>query len=127
MSARRDSRTPPALVRQRARMDRLNARLCDLLQQRARLAIAISRWKAARGLPVADPARERAMLAAMLATPGPGFAPAALRRLLQAILRESRAAAVAATQARGVAARPRTAHSHPTRSTAPRHRRRPRS
>lgn len=127
MSARRDSRTPQALVRQRARMDRLNARLCALLQQRARLAIAIARWKAARGLPVVDAARERAMLAAMLATPAPGFAPAALRRLLRAILRESRAAAVAAARERGAAAPTRPASRRPARAAAPRPRRRPRS
>ena len=113
MGARRDSDTSAELARRRARMDRLNVRLRDLLQQRALLAVAIARWKKARGLPVADPARERVMLAAMLAAPGPGFEPPALRRLLRAILRESRSAALTAVQDRATASRSRTARPRP--------------
>lgn len=101
MPARADNRTAPELARQRARMDRLNRRLRDLLQERARLAIGIARWKAERGLPVADPARERAMLAAMLRSPGEGFEPLVLRQLLRAVLRASRSAALQATGRRG--------------------------
>ncbi len=93
MAAQLDNRGRQALARQRARMDRLNRQLRDLLQRRARLAVEIASWKAARGLGVADPARERAMLDAMLRTSGEGFDRATLRRLLRAILAASRAVA----------------------------------
>jgi chorismate mutase len=124
MNARPDNRTQGDLARQRARMDRLNLRLRDLLQQRARLAIDIACWKAARGLPVADPARERAMLAAMLESPGPGFERPALQRLLRAILRESRAAAVVEARRRVARSRARAVRVPPGSAAAPRPRRR---
>ena len=80
-----------ALARRRAAMDRLNRRLRDLLQERARAAAAIARWKAARGRAVADPTRETAMLAAMLRDAPEGFDRATLARLLGAVLRAARA------------------------------------
>jgi len=79
-----------ALARRRAAMDRLNRRLRDLLQERARTAAAIARWKAVRGHAVADPTRETAMLAAMLRQAPEGFDRATLARLLRAILRAAR-------------------------------------
>jgi chorismate mutase len=79
-------------------MDRVNDALCALLQRRARLAVEIAAWKQGRGMGVADPARERAMLAAMLRNAPPGFDPAALRRILRVVLRESRALAVRAAR-----------------------------
>ena len=82
------------LQRRRARMDAVNRALCALLQRRARLAVEIASWKHARGLAIADPARERAMLQAMLADSAPGFDRAALRRILLVVLRESRRLAV---------------------------------
>jgi chorismate mutase len=75
-------------------MDRINQRLCALLQERARLAVTIATWKLARGIAIADPAREQAMLKRMLAGAPPGFDAAALSRLLRAVLRESRALAL---------------------------------
>lgn len=107
MAARLDTETRRDLARQRARMDRLNLRLRDLLQQRARMAIGIARWKAARGLSIADPERERAMLAAMLEAPGPGFDRAVLRRLLRGVLLASRAAALQGAAQHGAALRAR--------------------
>jgi methylated-DNA-protein-cysteine methyltransferase-like protein len=71
-------------------MDRLNIRLRDLLQARARLAVEIAHWKAARGLRVPDAARERDMLARLLLDPPEGFDHATLERLLRAVLRASR-------------------------------------
>jgi chorismate mutase len=71
-------------------MDRVNRALCAVLQRRARLAVEIAAWKHRRGLAIADPARERAMLHSMLAQAGPGFDRAALARLLRTVLRESR-------------------------------------
>ena len=77
----------------RAQMDALNLRLRDLLQDRARLVARIGAWKRQRGLPLADPAREQQMLAALLREPGTGFSPAALERVLRAVFAESRALA----------------------------------
>jgi chorismate mutase len=93
-SRRRTAETSRALVARRARMDRLNARLRDLLQERARLAVEIARWKYARGLPVADRTREREMLDALLARATAGFERATLRRLLRAVFAASRRLAV---------------------------------
>jgi chorismate mutase len=80
-------------------MDRLNARLLALLQRRAQLAVTIARWKHARGLAVPDARREEEMMRAWMKQPGPGFAPAALRRILRTILAESRRLAVRSTGA----------------------------
>lgn len=87
----RAPRPDPTLQALRRRMDRLNRRLRDLLQERARLALAIGRHKHARGERLADPARERAMLAAILRDPPPGFPQATLRALWRAVFRASRA------------------------------------
>jgi chorismate mutase len=89
--SRRDAKL---LARRRAAMDRVNRDLCVLLQRRARLAVEIASWKHARGLAIADPARERAMLKRMLAEAPPGFDAVALGRLLRVMLRESRALAL---------------------------------
>jgi methylated-DNA-protein-cysteine methyltransferase-like protein len=78
-------------------MDRLNARLCDLLQERARLAVTIARWKQERGMSVPDTAREAEMLQRMLDGAGEGFDRAALERLLRGILHASRELALRAT------------------------------
>ena len=127
MTARRGNRTPGDLARARARMDRLNLRLRDLLQQRARLASEIARWKAARGLPVADPAREQSMLANMLDTPGPGFDRAVLGRLLRAVLAASRAAALEAAAPHGAVTKAATTAKSAARARASRARRRRRA
>lgn len=87
------------LARRRQRMDRLNARLCDLLQQRARLVIAIARWKHQQGMTVPDVTRESEMLQRMLAGAGEGFDRAALERLLRGVLHASRELAIRATSA----------------------------
>lgn len=79
------------LDRLRAEMDAVNERLQSVLQERARLCARIAAWKKGRGLPAVDPAREEAMLARVLATAGPGFDRAALRRIWTAVLAESRA------------------------------------
>ena len=74
----------------RAEMDVLNERLRDLLQERARLAARIADHKHARALPMADPAREAAMLDRVLADPGEGFDASTLRALFLAVFAASR-------------------------------------
>lgn len=86
---------PPDVRRLRARVDRLNTRLVALLQQRARLARQLAAAKARHGLAASDPARERAMLRAMLAGAPRGFAPRVLSRLLRELLAASRQLVVA--------------------------------
>jgi len=103
---------PPGLTRRRARIDRLNLRLRDLLQQRARLASDIARWKRTAGLPVEDRTREQHMLDMLLAEPGPGFDRATLRRLLLAIFAASRRHAVRDSAGSGKAMRGRRKNSH---------------
>ncbi len=102
-------------------MDRLNARLVALLQERGRLARRIGRRKARLGLPAADPGRERAMLATMLAAAPPGYPRADLGRVLRAVLRASRRLVVADREAAGVRARrPAGRRSGAARGSAPR-------
>jgi chorismate mutase len=83
-------RLPATVVRLRKRMDRLNARLVAALQARARLALRIARTKERAGLPAPDPARERAMLAAVLRAAPAGFARRDLARLVRAVFAASR-------------------------------------
>jgi chorismate mutase / prephenate dehydratase len=94
--------TPASVVRLRTRMDRLNARLVALLQERARLARQIGALKARHGLAAADPARERAMLGRMLADAPPGFPRRELARILRALLAASRRLVLAARDEREV-------------------------
>ncbi len=84
------AREPEDLPALRARMDALNARLVALLQERAALVAVIARHKRQAGLPAADPAREAAMLEALLREPGPGFARDELAALLRAVFAASR-------------------------------------
>jgi chorismate mutase len=78
-------------------MDRLNVRLRDLLQERARLAVDIARWKHRRGIAAPDAEREQEMLRRVLVKPGPGFDPGALESIFVAIFSASRRLTVQAT------------------------------
>lgn len=78
------------LDRLRAEMDRLNLDLREVLQARARLAARIADVKRERGLPMADPAREAAMLERLLRDPTEGFEPDVLRGLFAAVFSASR-------------------------------------
>jgi chorismate mutase len=85
------------LLRKRQRMDRLNLRIRNLVQERARLAAEIARWKHARGANVPDAEREIQMLQRVLRNPGTGFDRAALARIFAVLFDESRQVAVHAT------------------------------
>lgn len=71
-------------------MDRINARFAVLLAERAVFALEIARWKRARGLPVFDPARERAMIASILRAARPALTPAESGLVAQALVRSTR-------------------------------------
>ena len=75
------------LTAYRKELDALDADMTALLCRRLALADEIGRWKAARGLPVTDLAREREVLRAAAARVPPDMAAAAsdLMRLLIAL------------------------------------------
>lgn len=79
------------LTRLRQAVDGCNQRLAALLQERATLVAQIGAHKRRTGQPPLDPARETAMLAALLATcPSGPLDQAALQRILHAVLAEMR-------------------------------------
>jgi chorismate mutase len=86
----------PELAGLRAAIDRTNRELCEVLQRRARLVRAVAARKRALGLALVDPARERAMLAAMLDDAGEGFDRAELRQVLRGLLARYRGLCVRA-------------------------------
>lgn len=81
---------PSELDALRAEVDRVDARLVELLIERARLAEALGRWKRARGIAPFDPAREEAVVARAAAAARAPLDRAALERVFRAILAESR-------------------------------------
>jgi chorismate mutase len=78
------------LLALRREMDDLNRTLRDTIQARARLAARIADHKRARGLAMADPEREEAMLRASVEGAPPGFEPEVLAALMRAIFAASR-------------------------------------
>lgn len=75
----------------RARFDDVDARLVALLVERAALSEEIGALKRARGQPPFDAAREAAVLERAAALAQPPLDPGAARRILAAVLAESRA------------------------------------
>jgi chorismate mutase len=73
-------------------MDALNLRLLELVERRTRLARSIGRAKAAAGLAASDPARERAMLDALLEAASGELPRRDLERIFRSVFRASRAA-----------------------------------
>ncbi len=80
----------PQLLALRAQIDAVNLRLRDVLQERARLVQQVAARKRALGAPMVDAAREAAMLDALLAGAGEGFAPEQLARVLRGLFRAFR-------------------------------------
>lgn len=81
----------PQLQALRAAVDDCNRRLFVLLQERAKLAATIGIHKRRHGLPAIDPRREQAMAAALAQAPPAGpLDAAALQRILEAVLLETR-------------------------------------
>ncbi len=81
------------LRRMRDVLDGLNEDLCALCDLRVRAAGAIAAWKAERGLPMVDPAREKEMLARVARGAVPeGLSAAGRLAVLRAVLRGTKAA-----------------------------------
>ena len=75
----------------RRRIDEIDAQILLLLNERARCTVEIGKIKAERGLPIFVPERERDILRSMeQRNPGP-LSNAAVRRLFERIIDESRA------------------------------------
>lgn len=76
-------------------MDRINARLADLVQSRARLAREIGALKSELGLPATARKRERDMLARILRDAPLGFERADLERIFRTLFAASRRLVIA--------------------------------
>ncbi len=76
----------------RRRIDEIDQKLVELLNERSRCALEIGKLKQAQNLPLYQPDREREVLEnAERANPGP-LSDAAVRRLFERIIDEARSA-----------------------------------
>lgn len=82
---------PLPLEEWRRRIDRLDARLVRLLNERAACAQAIAREKRRRGLEVPDPAREAQVLERVCRLNEGPLSDGALERIFRAVIAEMRA------------------------------------
>ena len=74
----------------RQHIDRVDHQLLRLLNQRARLGLAVGRLKKRHGLKLFDPARERAILARLVASNQGPLSSAAVRAIYRQILQQTR-------------------------------------
>jgi chorismate mutase len=74
----------------RIEIDRIDERLVELLNERSKCAIAIGRIKREQGLPVYSPQREKQVISHVIGQNGGPLDPAAIRRLFERIIDESR-------------------------------------
>jgi len=74
----------------RARIDALNTKLVDLLNERARCALEIAEYKKQKNLPVHDPKRENAVLDKVTEQNGGPLTDEALRDIFRCIMAEHR-------------------------------------
>ena len=82
----------------RSRIDEIDRKLVELLNERSRCALEIGKLKQAQNLPLYQPDREREVLEnAERANPGP-LTDGAIRRLFERIIDEARSAERAAME-----------------------------
>jgi chorismate mutase len=74
----------------RKKIDRLNTTLVKLLNERARYAVEIGKIKKKKNLPVADPLREKKVLARVAKTNRGPLSQKAILAIFKMIMRESR-------------------------------------
>ena len=74
----------------RRRIDELDERLVDLLNERAKAALAIGRVKRGMQTPIYDPERERKVLEHVMSQSNGPLSDAAIRRLFERIIDENR-------------------------------------
>jgi 3-deoxy-7-phosphoheptulonate synthase / chorismate mutase len=77
------------LAAQRLLVDGLNQKILELVQERARVVLAIADLKSELDLVPFDPRREEQMLRALVRHPGGPFAPAEVREIFATLFRAS--------------------------------------
>lgn len=85
-----EDRAPRELARLREAIDHVDEVLVNLLNQRAKYAVEVGRIKAVMSLPVYSPDREKQVLENVERWSGGPLHPAAMRRLFERIIDESR-------------------------------------
>ncbi|HTB93508.1 MAG TPA: chorismate mutase [Candidatus Sulfotelmatobacter sp.] len=76
----------------RQRMDEIDKKLVELLNERSRCALEVGRLKQAAGMPIYQPARENEVLANAESNNRGPLTNAAIRRLFERIIDEARSA-----------------------------------
>ena len=104
---------PDAMDELRRRIDAIDRRMVQLLNDRAGCAIALGRIKQKRGLPIYQPAREEEVLGNVQRTNDGPLQSEALRRLFERIIDESRRIERIATDGGGAASPGRSATGAP--------------
>ncbi len=74
----------------RRAIDRINLKICSLLNRRARLAVQIGLVKKRLGAPIFDPVREKDIINYITRQNRGPFSGAAMARIFQSIMRETR-------------------------------------
>jgi chorismate mutase len=82
----------PELAALREAIDALDGSVLALLKQRIELVLRVGEWKRRHDRPVYDPERERRMLDRLTSAATPPLDPAAVRRIFERIIDESRRA-----------------------------------
>ena len=76
----------------RRRMDEIDKKLVELLNERSKCALEVGRLKQAAGMPIYQPARENEVLANAAGNNKGPLTDAAIRRLFERIIDEARSA-----------------------------------
>lgn len=84
-----DRETPSPLAALRGRIDGLNRRILELLQERAGIVLEIAALKRRQGLEGYDPRREEEMLHALMELADGPFGPTEIKDVFQAVFRAS--------------------------------------
>ena len=80
----------PDLEELRRGIDAVDQSILKLLHERVRLVMAVGEYKRERGIPVYDPARERALLDRLCKEAHPPLDPDTVRRIFERLVDESR-------------------------------------
>jgi chorismate mutase len=82
--------SPLDLEELRRGIDAVDQQILKLLHERVRLVMAVGEYKRERGIPVYDPARERALLDRLCSAAQPPLDPETIRRIFERLVDESR-------------------------------------
>jgi chorismate mutase len=80
----------PELDELRRSIDAVDQQLLKLLHERVRLVLQVGEYKRERGIPVYDPARERALLDRLCKAAEPPLDADTIRRIFERLVDESR-------------------------------------